>query len=54
MGGLVGNVLVNRGRLVGHLYLGSKLTNRVSSLAKQLSRECGTQVKPQSRGSPAR
>ncbi len=51
---LIDNVYLNRGRLVGHLYLGSTLTECVSSLARQLSRECGAQARPHSRGSPAR
>ena len=46
-------MFLNHGRLVGHLYLGSTLTESVSSLARQLSRECGTQARPHSRGSPA-
>jgi len=35
-------------------YLGSKLAVSVKTLAKQLSRECGTQAMLHSRGSPAR
>ena len=51
---LFGNVLQEPWPFDRPSYLGSKLTMRVNSLAKQLSRQRGTQARLHSRCSPAR